>query len=70
MFGCFDYWSKTISLKALTGPQGSSMLKLLEFPDNPHMKVVRLSALAPAVFTPMKHSKYSFLLEVDSTPEP
>ena len=32
-------------LQALTGPWGSRRLRLLEFLENWHMKVVRLSAL-------------------------
>jgi hypothetical protein len=36
---------KAIPLQALMGPQGFWRLRLLEFPDSQHMKVVRLSAL-------------------------
>jgi hypothetical protein len=36
---------KAIPLQALTDPLGSRSLRLLEFLDNRHMKVVRLSAL-------------------------
>jgi hypothetical protein len=34
------------------------------------MKVVRLSALSLAAFTPRKYSWYSFMLEAESTPGP
>ena len=37
--------SSAISLQAWAGPQGSRSLRLPEFLDNPHMKVVCLSAL-------------------------
>jgi hypothetical protein len=36
---------KAIPTQAWTGQQGSRRLQLLEFPDNWHMKVARLSAL-------------------------
>ena len=36
---------KAIPLQAWTGPEGSSKLRLPEFLDSQHMKVVRLSAL-------------------------
>jgi hypothetical protein len=39
-------YNKAIPLQTLTNPQGSSRLRLLEFPNNRHMKVVRLSAIS------------------------
>ena len=36
---------KVIPLQAWTGPEGSRRLRLPDFQDNRHMKVVRLSAL-------------------------
>jgi len=36
---------KAIPLQAWTGPEGSRSLRLPEFLDSRHMKVVRLSAL-------------------------
>jgi len=36
--------AKAIPLQAWTGPQGCRRLRLPEFLDNRHMKVVRLSA--------------------------
>jgi hypothetical protein len=43
-------------------------LRLPDFNTIWHMKVVRLSALAPTIFTPRKYSWYSFLLEAELTP--
>jgi ubiquitin C-terminal hydrolase len=41
------------------------------FQDNPHMKLVRLSALSTGRFyPPRKYSWYSFLLEAESMPWP
>jgi hypothetical protein len=48
----YDYLKgKAVRVEAWTGPEGSRRLRLPEFPDNRHMKVVRLSAYAPAAFT-------------------
>jgi hypothetical protein len=38
------YKCKAIPLQAWTGPEGTRRLRLLEFQECPHMKVVRLSA--------------------------
>jgi hypothetical protein len=62
---------KAISLQAWTGPEGSRRLRLPEFPDNRHMKVVRSSAIRTGRFTPPGNiSWYSFLLEAESTARP
>jgi len=41
----FHFICFTIKGKAWTGPEGSRRLRLSEFLDNQHMKVVRLSKL-------------------------
>jgi len=60
---------KAVPLQAWTGPDGS---RKLSFPDfvTTARDGSRLSALAPAAFTPRKYSWYSFLLEAESTPGP
>ena len=50
---------KAVPLQAWKGPEGSRRLRLQDF-----KKLVGLSALAPATFTPRKYSWYSSLLEV------
>jgi hypothetical protein len=42
---CYKSKGKAIPLQALTGPQGSSRMRLLDFKDNQRMKVARLLAL-------------------------
>jgi hypothetical protein len=54
----------------LERPLGFQEVEAPEFLDNLHRNVVRLSALAPAIFTPRKDFWYSFLLEAESTPRP
>ena len=51
------YWSfvkKQFLFRPITGPKGSWSLRLPEFLENWYMKVVRLSALAPAAFIPQE----------------
>jgi hypothetical protein len=55
---------KAIPAQAWTGPEGCRRLRLPEFLDSRHMKVIRLSAL----HTPGRYFWYSFLLEAESTP--
>ena len=43
---------KAIPLQAWTGPEGSRTLRLPDFKDNRHMKVVRLSALRTGLLYP------------------
>jgi len=43
-------------------------LRLPQVPDNPHMKVGRLSALCTGCIYPEEISWYSFLLEAEWTP--
>jgi len=50
--------------------KGSRRLRLPEFLDNRHMKVVKLSSLRTGRLYPSRHSWYLFLLEVESTPGP
>jgi len=60
---------KTIPLQAWPGLSGSRRLRLPEFLDSMHMKVVRLSA--QHIGLPLhgkRYSWYSFLLEVGLTP--
>ena len=45
---------KAVPLQTLTGPRGSRMLRLPEFLDNWHMKVVRLSALSAGSLYPQE----------------
>jgi hypothetical protein len=63
---------EAIPLQAWTGPEGSRRLRLPEFLDNRHIKMVRLSALRTGRLYPRsrKYYWYSFLLEVESTPKP
>jgi len=51
---------------------GTEDSRNLRFPDfmTTAQEGGRLSALAPAAFTPRKYSWYSFLLEAESTPGP
>jgi len=72
MFHCtfLKVKGKAIPLQALDRPEGFQEVEVPRFQDNRHMKVVRLSAHAPATFTPRKYSWYSFLLEAESTPGP
>jgi hypothetical protein len=58
---------KAIPLQACTEFQE---VEAPRFQDSRHIKMVRLSAYAPAAFTPRKDSWYSFLLEAESTPGP
>jgi hypothetical protein len=54
----------------LTGPEGSRRLR---FPDLKTIGTWRWQGCqpyAPAAFTHMKYSRYSFLLEAESTPGP
>ena len=57
---------RALSVQSSTGPYGLRRLRLPEFLDNQYMKVVRLSAYAPAAFTPW----YTFLLEAELAPVP
>ena len=52
---CSAWWKGTaIPLQAWTGPEGTRRLRLPEFQDNQHMKVVRLSALRTGRLYPQK----------------
>jgi hypothetical protein len=55
----FDYLyflvkGKVIPLEALTGPEGSRSLRLPDFKDNRHMKVVRLLAVSTGRLYPQE----------------
>ena len=60
---------KAVPLQAWTGQQGSRKLRLPDFVTTAQDggKVV---SLTQAAFTPRKYSRYSFLLEAESTPGP
>jgi hypothetical protein len=61
---------KAIPLQLLTGPEGSSRLRLPDFMTIGTGRWQGCQPYAPAVFTPRKYSWYSFLLEAESTPGP
>ena len=63
------YKGKSVPLQAWSGPEGSRKLRFPDFVTTAQ-DGGRLSAYAPAAFTPKKWSWYSFLLEADSTPGP
>jgi hypothetical protein len=48
-------------------PLGFQEVEAPRFPDNRHMKVVRLSALRTGRLYPRRYPWYSFLLEAEST---
>jgi hypothetical protein len=47
---------KAVPLRAWTGPDGSRSLRLPAFPDNQHLKAVRLSALLTGHLYPQETS--------------
>jgi hypothetical protein len=59
---------KAIPLQALTGPKGSRRLRLPDFKTNGTWRWQGCQLYAPAAFTPIKYSWYSFLLEAELTP--
>ena len=62
---------KAFFVQAWTDPQGCRRLRLLEFLDNPHMKVVKLSTLSTGrLYLPREDTDYSFLLKAEFTPGP
>jgi len=63
VFAGFSAPYKALPLQAWTGSKGSRRLRLTDFKDNRHMKVVRLSALRNGRLYSRKYSWYSFLLE-------
>ena len=59
---------KAFPVQAWTGPEGSRRLRLPDFQDNRHIKVVRASAVpTDRLYPPRKYSWYS-LFEAESTP--
>jgi hypothetical protein len=58
---------KTIPLQALTGPEGSSRLRLPDFKTIGTWRWQGCQPYEPAAFTPRKYSSYSFLSEAEST---
>jgi hypothetical protein len=61
---------KAIPLQAWAGPEGSRSLRLPDFKPTTQEGGKVCQPYAPAAFTPMKYSWYSFLLEAESTPGP
>ena len=61
---------KAVPLQAWTGPEGSRKLRLPDYMTTAHDggKVVSLTHRPP--LPPRKYSRYSFLLEAESTPGP
>jgi hypothetical protein len=66
----FVVLSKALPIQAWVGPYGSRSLRLPEFLDNRHMKVLRLLALCTSRLYPQKINWYSFVLESGSIPRP
>ena len=66
------FWKKAaIPLQALTGPDDSRRLRGSQISrQSAHEGGKGCQPYAPAAFTPRKHSWYSFLLRVESTPRP
>ena len=62
--------AKAIPLQAWTGPEGSTRLRFPDFKTIGTWRWQGCQPYAPAVFTPRKYSRYSFLLEAESTPGP
>jgi len=59
---------KAIRVQGLTVPGVSRSFTAARFQENRHMKVVRLSAVSTGrLYLPRKYSRYSFLLEAEST---
>ena len=59
---------KAIPVQGWTDPGVSRSFTAAKFQDNRHVKVVRLSALSTGrLYLPRKYSRYSFLLEGEST---
>jgi len=52
-----------------TGPEGSRTLRLQDFETVGTGRWSFCQSYAPAAFTPWQYSRYSFLLDAESTPE-
>ena len=61
---------KAIPLQAWTGPEGSRRLRFPDFKTIGTWRWQGCQPYAPAAFSPRKYSRYSFLLETESTPGP
>ena len=61
---------KAIPEQVCRCPDVCRRLRLPEFLDNRDMKMVTCQPIAPAAFTPREYSRYSFILEAESTTEP
>ena len=61
---------KTDPLQAWTGPEGSRKLRVPDFVTNAQDGGKVVSLTYRPLFTPRKFSRYSFLLEAESTPGP
>ena len=61
---------KAVPLQAWTGPEGSRKLRLPDFVITAQDGGKVVSLTHRPLFTPRKYSRYSFLLEAESTPGP
>ena len=61
---------KSIPLQAWTGPEGPRKLRFPDFVTTAQDGGKVVSLTHRPLFTPRKYSRYSFLLEVESTPGP
>ena len=61
---------KAVPLQAWTGPEGSTKLKFPDFVTTAQDGGKVVSLTHRPLFTPRKYSRYSFLLEAESTPGP
>ena len=61
---------KAIPVQAWTGPECPQEFQTPRFHDSRYIKVVMLSVCTGRLYSPRKYSRYSFLLEAESTPGP
>ena len=61
---------KAVPLQAWSGPEGSRKLRFPDFVTTVQDGGKVCQPYAPAAFTPRKYSRYSFMLEAESTPRP
>ena len=59
---------KAVPLQAWSGPEGSRKLRLSDFVTSAQDGGKVVSLTHRPLFTPRKYSRYSFLLEAESTP--
>jgi hypothetical protein len=61
---------KAVPLQAWTGPEGPRKLRFPDFVTTAQDGGKVVSLTHRPLFTPRKYSRYSFLLEAESTPGP